>query len=173
MILVSVGTQLPFDRLVRAVDQWATRTGERNIVAQIGPALYQPTALQSFEFLEPDQFGELQQQCDVMVSHAGMGSIITAMEMGKPIIIMARDDRRNEHRNGHQIATAKKFMDWPGVYVAENEIMLAGLLDRIAELKPGACPDIEASKAFVGQLRSHLDRVGEPSLLRRLRRRAH
>lgn len=157
MILLSVGTQLPFDRLTRAVDEWAARRGVADIFAQIGPARYRPVAMEHVEFLAPDAFRKLQETCSVMISHAGMGSIITAMELGKPIIIMARDHRRNEHRNGHQFSTLKQFAKVPGVYPCASEDELVELLDRIDSLTAepslgGMAPDamIDALVSYIG-----------------------
>ena len=41
MIFVTVGTQGPFDRLVRAVDKWAGMRARADIFAQTGPSDYQ------------------------------------------------------------------------------------------------------------------------------------
>jgi len=121
MILVSVGTQLPFDRLIKALDQWAAAHPEVEVIAQIGPSHYVPKAMTASAFFTPLQFRELQERCSLMVSHAGIGSIVNALELGKPIIILGRDDLRHEHRNGHQISTVKRFGNLPGIYAARDE----------------------------------------------------
>lgn len=131
MILVSVGTQFPFDRLVRAVDEWAARNGTKDVVAQTGNTSLRPAALQAFPFLNPADFSDLQKKAAFHVAHAGMGSILTALELGKPIIIMPRDHLLGEHRNGHQLATAKCFANTPGVYVAMDENELIARLDNL------------------------------------------
>jgi UDP-N-acetylglucosamine transferase subunit ALG13 len=130
MILVSVGTQLPFDRLIKALDQWAAAHPEVEVIAQIGPSHYVPKAMTASAFFTPLQFRELQERCSLMVSHAGIGSIVNALELGKPIIILGRDDLRHEHRNGHQISTVKRFGNLPGIYAARDEQHLIELLDR-------------------------------------------
>jgi UDP-N-acetylglucosamine transferase subunit ALG13 len=168
VILLSVGTQLPFDRLIRTVDEWAVRRSRTDVVAQIGPSTYRPIALQSFAFLEHDKFHALQLQCDVCVSHAGMGSIITAMELSKPIIILARDHRRGEHRNGHQIATLKQFAGTPGVYPAESEAEVARLLDRAHELKGAPSLDSTATADFIQRLSAYVDARPSESIWQRL-----
>jgi UDP-N-acetylglucosamine transferase subunit ALG13 len=154
LILLSVGTQLPFDRLVRVVDAWADANGRQDVIAQIGPSNYVPKALKSFHFLDHEHFRELQAQCDLMVSHAGMGSIVTALEFGKPIVIMARDHRLGEHRNGHQVATLRRFGDRPGIYPAAGEPELINLLDNNEALTAGPRVDTKAPPAFVQYLRS-------------------
>lgn len=168
MILLSVGTQLPFDRLVTALDRWAARADETEIIAQIGPATYQPSHLRSFDFMAHEDFKRLQKEARLMVSHAGMGSIITALELGTPIIIFARDHRLGEHRNGHQMATLQQFRDCPGVYVAETEDQLLSLLDNAASLVGAKRLTSGAPADFIQQLSAYIDTPCKPGRLRRL-----
>ncbi|RZL85504.1 MAG: hypothetical protein EOP66_01210 [Sphingomonas sp.] len=169
MILVSVGTQLPFDRLVRTVDQWATANDRDDVIAQIGPTLYQPLAMKSFPHIAYDAFRDLQKQCAVMVCHAGMGSIITAMEFGKPIIVMPRNHQFGEHRNGHQFATLRQFGDRPGIYAADTEVELLQLLDRVDDLTAYPTLNAKAPTAFIDQLALFVNRPEKPSAIRRIR----
>lgn len=157
MILLSVGTQLPFDRLVIALDHWAERSGRTDIVAQIGPAGYQPRHLRSFDFLEQDAFKTLQSQARLMVSHAGMGSIITALELGTPIIILPREHRLGEHRNGHQMATLEQFRNYPGIYAARNEEELVALLDRADSLIGSDRLATSAPAEFIERLGAYIE----------------
>lgn len=171
VILLSVGTQLPFDRLVKAVDEWAMRCGRRDILAQIGPSDYQTKALNSFAFLDQGAFAALQAEASLLVSHAGMGSIITALELGKPIIILARDHRRGEHRNGHQIATLRQFRSFPGVFIAEDEEHLVALLGRADSLAASPLLSTEAPKEFLEKLADFIDKPAKPGRINRLRSR--
>ena len=174
MILASVGTQLPFDRLIKAVDGWALQRGRGDVVAQIGPSAYVPQAIEHFAFMDQGAFFALQSRCKLMVSHAGMGSIITALELGKPIIILARDHQLNEHRNGHQLDTLRQFARYPGIYAARDEAEVVALLDRADTLT--AAPTIEgtAPRDFVEKLADYIQE-DEPrrsrGLLSFLRRR--
>lgn len=170
MILLSVGTQLPFDRLIRAVDKWATNNGRDDVIAQVGPTRYRPAAMQSFSHIPYDAFRELQRDCAVMVCHAGMGSIITAMEFGKPIIVMPRNHQLGEHRNGHQFATLRQFGDRPGIYPAETEVELLRLLDRVDDLTAYPTLNAKAPATFVDQLAAFVNRPAKPSIVRRVRR---
>ena len=157
MILLSVGTQLPFDRLVSAVDRWAAQRDRDDIVAQVGPATYQPTKIKTFPFVDHDDFRKLQSEATLMISHAGMGSIITAMELGIPIIILARDHRLGEHRNGHQMATLRRFRHYPGVFAAEDEAHLAQLLDRADTLSASPQLTAEAPESFIAMLNGYIE----------------
>lgn len=168
MILVSVGTQLPFDRLIKAVDDWSHQHNRDDILAQIGPSDYLPRSLNYFSFMEHDRFFDLQSQCSVMVSHAGMGSIITALELGKPIIILARDHERHEHRNAHQSDTLRRFSHYPGIYPARDEAHVAELLDQRETMV--AHPSIEASapREFIDRLQQYVTHETPPSRRARL-----
>jgi UDP-N-acetylglucosamine transferase subunit ALG13 len=170
VILLSVGTQLPFDRLIAAVDGWASARGRTDVIAQIGVTRYRPVAMRSFSHLGYDEFRALQRQCSVMVCHAGMGSIITAMEFGKPIIVMPRDHRLGEHRNGHQFATLRQFGNRPGIYVAESEGDLVALLDCAGSLVAYPTVGTTAADGFVDRLSTIVNQPARTPMMRRLRR---
>ena len=131
MILVTVGGQLPFDRLVRTVDEWALENGRRDLYAQIGRGRYEPQAFSWSRFLDPLEFRRRAAEATCLVAHAGMGSIITALELCKPIVILPRRASMLEHRNDHQLASARRFRGRTGVDVAMDEAELRRALDGI------------------------------------------
>ncbi len=137
MIFVTVGTQLSFDRLISAVDQWASKNPGIDIYAQVGPTDSSPKNIKYSDFLSPDKADELFKKSSLIVSHAGMGSILTALKYKKPILIMPRRASLGEHRNDHQLATAKWLGDSPGVTVAWDEKEIDGLLDNRNALNGG------------------------------------
>jgi UDP-N-acetylglucosamine transferase subunit ALG13 len=159
MIFLSVGTQLPFDRLIRAVDNWAAETGNKDVIAQIGPSDFKPRCIECVQFLSPEEFRSLQGKARVMIAHAGMGSIVTALEFGKPIVIMPRDHSKGEHRNNHQMATAQRFLETPGVYVAMDEIELSAKLNDLGSLEAASSMSSKAPEAFTGKLKDYIASV--------------
>lgn len=134
MILVSVGTQLPFDRLIRAIDDIAPKLDEE-IVAQIGVTAYRPSNVTFHKTLAPIAYEDLVKQARVLVSHAGIGTILGAQKHEKPIVIFPRQAQFGEHRNDHQLATCRQLRHYKGVYVAETEAMLLETLQR-GDLEP-------------------------------------
>ncbi|TNE34529.1 MAG: hypothetical protein EP348_10750 [Alphaproteobacteria bacterium] len=149
MIFMTVGTQLTFDRMVQTVDGWCESRKTNAVFGQIsdpGPKGYRPAYFEWRDFIAPDEFNRRYEEADLIIAHAGMGSIISALTMAKPIVIMPRKAVLGEHRNDHQLATAEKFADRSGVYVAWNETELPGLLDRLIENPPSA--NGEAASAF-------------------------
>lgn len=131
MIFVTVGTQLPFDRMVAAADTWAKQHPEVRVVAQVGQAQRTFDVVEAHASLSLEAFDKHVQEADVVIAHAGIGSILTALRLCKPVIIMPRRAAMGEHRNDHQLSTCKRFMGRPGVYVAEDESALADVLDAI------------------------------------------
>jgi len=129
MIFATVGTQLPFDRLVRALDQWASLNPHEEIFAQIGQAEYIPENLEWARTIPVDKFRSNLEQCHVVVAHAGMGTIISAAELGKTVVVLPRRAGLGEHRNDHQLATADQLRHLNGLEVADDCESLKQLLD--------------------------------------------
>jgi UDP-N-acetylglucosamine transferase subunit ALG13 len=142
MIFVVVGTQEPFNRLIRHIDEWSSLSGYSDIEAQISRASYIPGNFQWHEFLAPELFDEKFKQADLIISHAGMGTIISALQFSKPIIVMPRLAKYKEHRNDHQLATAISFSQLNYVKAVYNRQELFNALDNRKSLLPA--PPISA-----------------------------
>jgi UDP-N-acetylglucosamine transferase subunit ALG13 len=158
LIFATVGSADPFDRMVRAVDEWAGSRGRTDVFAQIGKGRYQPRHIQAVPFLSPSEFRKQVAAAQLLVAHAGMGSIITAIEAGKPIVVMPKWARLGEHRNDHQVATAKRMGQKQGIIVAWDETDLVAKLDREVALStlPNLAP--EASAGLICAIREFLAR---------------
>ncbi|ANY19432.1 hypothetical protein A6F68_00906 [Tsuneonella dongtanensis] len=143
MILATAGTQLPFPRMLRALDRIAEKHGLR-VVAQTCGNLAGARALEQREFIEPQPFAEMLAQADVVVSHAGIGTILAASRARKPLILYPRVAALGEHRNEHQRATAKAMAGRRGIHVAWDDATLSALLTgpALAPLEPGHSPEL-------------------------------
>jgi UDP-N-acetylglucosamine transferase subunit ALG13 len=134
-IFVTVGAQIPFDRLIAAVDLWAAdQLADHCLFAQVGEKGLRPSHIEFAELLEPPEFKRRVLWADVLVAHAGMGSILTALQYGKPILVMPRQGRLMETRNDHQVATALRFREMGKVAVAMDEAEIPSKLDGLASL---------------------------------------
>lgn len=134
MIFCTIGTQAPFDRFVRIVDEVAAQLNEE-VVAQVYKSKYTAQHIRMVDFLPPDEFNDLFDKARLIVAHAGMGTIISAMRKHKPIIIFPRIAALGEHRNDHQLATAQKMEELGYVYVAKDADELRALLTQ-PDVKP-------------------------------------
>ena len=157
MIFVTVGTQLPFDRLIKGIDEWAGEQGQEDIFAQIGPTNLEPAHLEWSPFIDTEEFRRRVEEADLIVAHAGMGSIITALELAKPIVVMPRREALGEHRNDHQMATAGRFAAQRGISVVHNKDELKNVLDGLDQLKSETSISSEADPQLIATLRDFIN----------------
>lgn len=162
VIFVTVGAQMPFDRLVKTVDHWASSSGRNDVFAQIGLSEHHPLHMKWAHFLSPGEFKQKCQTAEVIVAHAGTGSLITALQLGKPILIMPRRASLRETRNDHQVATSEQFRCFDSVTVAWNENELIEQLHCIDKLR-GETKSIEqhASVELISAIRNFINGDGK------------
>jgi UDP-N-acetylglucosamine transferase subunit ALG13 len=161
MLFLCVGTQLPFDRLVKAIDDWAGSHASVPVVGQIGATDYRPQNMSWAPFMTPDVFSDNLSRCEFVVAHAGMGIVISALESGKPIIVLPRKSFLNEHRNDHQIATCERLGHLDGLWVARSEGELVSKLDKREELTAGSGASLNVDLPLLQFVRSF---VAEPQI---------
>lgn len=130
MIFVTVGTQLPFERLIKAVDKWAALHPEQEVVAQIGDTKYQPKHMKVVERVDPSTYAQYFNSADVIISHVGMGTIISGLEGSKQLVLMPRLAKLGEHRNDHQLGTASRFSHFSNISIVDSESELNEAIDR-------------------------------------------
>ncbi|MEM7238970.1 MAG: glycosyltransferase [Pseudomonadota bacterium] len=154
MIFLTVGTQVHFSRLARALDEWCATTDFKGVFGQLGnqeEGGYSPDNFAWTSFLTPDEYNRKMREADLIVAHAGMGSIITARTMSKPIVVMPRRSDLGEHRNDHQIATVAKLRKSPGVHVAMDEQEIAQHLDALCRTKRQVSPSEKALSPYAAE----------------------
>jgi UDP-N-acetylglucosamine transferase subunit ALG13 len=156
VIFVTVGTQLAFDRLIGAVDEWCGNHPSVNVFAQVGPTKLKIQHMEHAEFITPDKANRLFIEASLIIAHAGMGSVLTALKYRKPILIVPRKASLGEHRNDHQLATAKWLADRPGIRVAWDESEIAALLDNQTTIQEGAVISDYASPELLGRLKKFI-----------------
>ena len=143
---LTLGTQLPFDRLVKAMDEVAPSLQEA-IFGQIGNARVKPANFESVDFLAPREFKQHFDAARVIVGHAGIGTILSGLKAEKPLVLMARRVAFGEHRNDHQLATVSQMNRIPGIHIAETREDLQALLSE---------PDLALMKAEESLSRQNL-----------------
>lgn len=129
MIFVTVGSMMPFNRLIRNMDKWA-QENEQDVLAQIGAGSYVPSHMRWARMLSPSKFKDAVRDASIMVAHAGMGSYFVAMEMRKRIVLLPRRASNQEHTTDHQLHTIQWLREKSGVYVARSDDELTYAIDR-------------------------------------------
>ncbi len=135
MIFVSVGSQLPFDRLIIAIDEWAATHQDETVFAQIGNSNFTPKHIEFCQTIDPINYDKRIKSADIIIAHAGTGTIITGLELGIPLLIMPRLAEKGEHRNNHQLATVKHFSTFTTITIVGNEQILVTTLDQMLKNK--------------------------------------
>lgn len=107
MIYVTLGTMhMNFDRLVRAMDAYAAESGAR-VVMQTGMSTVVPEHCEHFDFKSREECLEIQRDADLVVCHGGIGSVIDALSLEKPLIVVPRLKKFGEHNDDHQLDLAR------------------------------------------------------------------
>lgn len=155
-VFVTIGSVFPFDRLIRAADEWAARRADREILAQIGEGSYEPRHMPWVRRLDQDEFLATVRRARLIIAHAGMGSVITASRMGKPIVILPRLRERGEHNTDHQVDTANWLRSRPGIHVAGDEAALPGTIEAALAEPPEGIKTLppHAPEAFIARIRA-------------------
>ncbi len=134
MIFITVGTQAPFDRLIEYLDKWP-HIAKYECFAQIADAKYLPKNIPFEKFLTEEKFLEIFNRAAVIISHAGMGTIISCLYHQKKILTLPRLAEYREHRNDHQMDTTKAFSERGYIYPIFSERNLGDKLDHLSDLK--------------------------------------
>lgn len=111
MIFVTVGThERGFERLVKTVDDLVGLGKIReNVIIQTGYTEYIPKNCDWFRFSDYENIVKLCKKSTFVLSHGGVGSIITPLELGKTVIVIPRLKKFNEHSNNHQLQIVKEL----------------------------------------------------------------
>jgi UDP-N-acetylglucosamine transferase subunit ALG13 len=124
MIFVTVGSsKIPFDRLLRAVD---AAEFDEPLVVQHGASAVRPYGAECVDYLDHGRFVELVRDARVVVTHAGVGSIMTALGEGKRPVAVPRRASLDEAVDDHQVAFARRA----------GELGLVTLVEDVARLAP-------------------------------------
>lgn len=145
MIFVTIGTQLAFPRLITAIAALVPELDEE-VVAQVGPDTNTYAGITVHKTLTPAEYSALFKRARIVVAHAGIGTILTAKSRRKPLLLVPRRHAMGEHRNDHQMATARQVEHLEGVHVAWDETELAHLLKgpQLAAAQPELGPKADA-----------------------------
>lgn len=113
MIFVTLGTQdKNFDRLLRVIDSEIEKGNiKEKVVVQAGYTKYESKNMEIIDLVPQDEFEKLMEQARLVITHGGVGSILSAIKKGKVVIAAARLKKYKEHTNDHQKQIVKEFVD--------------------------------------------------------------
>jgi UDP-N-acetylglucosamine transferase subunit ALG13 len=138
MIFITLGNQnFQFSRLLKKIDSLVvSKIIQEPVIAQTGHTIYIGNAIQTFDFLEQEIFLDYIDKANLIITHAGTGSIINSLKKGKKLIAAARLSNYEEHIDDHQIEILEAFT---------SKNMILGLNNELSDLEL----KIKMSKDFV------------------------
>lgn len=126
-VFVTVGTT-PFDSLIRHIDE-TFRTDQHEVTLQIANGNYIPKRFPFFRFV--NNIESFYKSNDIVITHAGAGSIYKLLEIGKEMIIVPNMDRIDKH----QMDIAKSMYDNEYAVMCVNFSELSLLIDKAGKFK--------------------------------------
>jgi UDP-N-acetylglucosamine--N-acetylmuramyl-(pentapeptide) pyrophosphoryl-undecaprenol N-acetylglucosamine transferase len=158
VILVAVGTsQFPFDRLLRAVED-LPRT--EPIIVQHGPSDVRPTGASCEAFVPLEKLARLVREARVVVTHAGVGSILLALANGRKPYVVPRLRAFGETVDDHQLESARRFASAGVVTLVEQpELLAAAIVAGTSNGSGAAVTPADGAVPLVEELRDYLGTV--------------
>jgi beta-1,4-N-acetylglucosaminyltransferase len=151
VIFVTVGTnEASFDRLLNALDSLPTGTP---LLVQHGPSSVRPEGADCAPYLSFDETVAAMRKARVVVTHAGVGSVLTALLNGRRPIVVPRLKRFGEAVDDHQLAFGRRFRDAALVTLVED---VAGLPEALAGHEQSPPPPPRPAEALIADLHGFL-----------------
>ena len=138
MIFVTLGTQdKVFDRLLKAIDKEIDKGNiKEKVIVQSGFTKYKSANMEIHDLFDKEDFDKNIKSCNLLITHGGVGSILTGLKNDKVVIACPRLSKYNEHMNDHQVQIISKFSN-EGLLLAYNENDdLNEILKKSKEFKP-------------------------------------
>ena len=121
MIFITLGSQkFQFNRLLKSVDELIEGGLDEEVFAQIGYSNYKPKNYKYKEFLDREEFSEVINCSDIVITHGGTGAIIGAVKKRKKVIAVPRLAKYGEHVDDHQLQLVSQFRELDLIYSCED-----------------------------------------------------
>lgn len=139
MILVTLGTQdKQFYRILEALEvKLDKHLINDEVIVQAGcSADFKSKYMKIFDLIPMDEFDEMIKKCDLLITHGGVGSIITGLKNNKKVIAAARLSKYNEHVNDHQLQIIDNFSREGYILKLDNFDDIDKLIKDSSKFKP-------------------------------------
>lgn len=123
MILVLLGTQNnSFHRLLEKMDELIEKKViDEKVLVQSGYTKYESKNMRVFDLIPQEELDRYQEQADLIITHGGVGSIISSIKKEKKVIAVPRLHKYQEHVNDHQKQIVEAF-DRKGYIIGVNSV---------------------------------------------------
>lgn len=138
MILVLLGTQNnSFHRLLEEVQKNIDNGNiKEEVVAQKGYTKFESKDMTLYNKIPTDEIKKLIDKADLVITHGGVGSIITSITKGKKVIAVPRLKKYNEHVNDHQLDIIDSFNEMGYIIGIHDVSELGDAIKKAKEFQP-------------------------------------
>ena len=104
MILIMLGTQNnSFHRLLEEVQRCIdNKIIQDEVVVQAGSTKFKSKDMKIFKLVSSQKLDKYMEDADLIITHGGVGSIVSCIKKGKKVIAVPRYRKYGEHVNDHQ-----------------------------------------------------------------------
>lgn len=159
MIFVTLGTQdKPFTRLLKKIDDEIKNGNiDDEVVVQGGCTKIDTDRMTIFNQVSQQEFEEYIDKCDILLTHAGVGSIITGLKHSKKVVAVPRLAKYGEAANDHQIQLVENFSQ-EGYILGVNDLdNLSKILKDSKKFKPKKY--VSNTEHFIEQLVDYIEKA--------------
>ena len=135
-----LGTQNnDFHRLLEEIDTLIDKTIiKEEVIVQAGYTKYKPRNqnMKILDFISREELDKLEEEANFIISHGGVGSIITSLEKGKKVIAVPRLHEYGEHVNNHQTEIVEKFNKSGNIIGIQSVEKLEEAIKKVQDFEP-------------------------------------
>ncbi len=138
MILITLGTQdKEFKRILEDVEKEIKKGNIKDkVVVQAGYTKYTSDVMEIIDYIPVDEFNDFINKCDILITHGGVGSIITGLKNKKKVIAVPRLKKYGEHTNDHQLQIVENFANEGYILSYNDGDKLSDVLKKVNSFKP-------------------------------------
>lgn len=138
MIFVTLGTQdKQFKRLLELIDkEIENKTIKDKVIVQKGNTKYESKNMEIYDFLSKEDYEKYMKECKILITHGGVGSILTGIEYGKVVIACPRLSKYHEHVNDHQVQIVDSFSKSKYILALKDFSSFSKVYEKALSFKP-------------------------------------
>ena len=157
MILVTLGTNdKSFERLLSEVERLIDLGLIREeVVVQAGKTVYHSEKMKIWDLLPMSEMEQLTSECSLLITHGGVGSIISGLKYGKCVIAVPRLEKYKEHVNDHQLQIIRNFGASGCIIGTEGVEELETALEKAKTFVPK--PNQSNTENMINLIKQHID----------------
>ncbi len=138
LIFVVLGThELPFHRLLNEIEHLKQQAFiKEEVIVQHGHTPCNSKYFSLKKFVSYEEMDAFYDKARIVITHAGTGSVVTALRKGKKVIAVPRLKEYGEHNDNHQLEIVAQFLKQGYILTWKDGEQLAAVLKQAEDFKP-------------------------------------